>query len=95
MESRNYIATPPGASIKEQLEYRGLTYMEFAALMGLTEKEAADLIDGKTLLDAGLADKLQSVLGIPSSFWNKLEAIYRNKTARVKGENLYNEERPA
>ena len=34
-ESKNYIAIPPGATIKEQLETRGITQKEFALRMGL------------------------------------------------------------
>ena len=36
--SRSYIATPPGATIKEQIMDRGMSKKEFAARMGLSEK---------------------------------------------------------
>ena len=38
LESKSYIATPPGATIKEQLENRSMTQKEFAKRMGMSEK---------------------------------------------------------
>ena len=37
VKSRSFIATPPGATIKEQLLDRGLTQKEFALRMDMTE----------------------------------------------------------
>ena len=37
MKSRTIIATPPGATIKEQLENRGMTQKEFAVRMDMSE----------------------------------------------------------
>ena len=36
LESKSYIATPPGATIKEQLDDYGMTQKEFAVLLLLT-----------------------------------------------------------
>ncbi|MFR3924777.1 MAG: hypothetical protein ACLTXI_05940 [Collinsella sp.] len=36
--SKTYIATPTGATIKEQLEYRGMSQREFAKRMDYSEK---------------------------------------------------------
>lgn len=58
LESKSYIATPPGAAIQEQLDDRGMMQNE----------------------------KLERVLGIPASFWNKLEAIYQEKLAKIRNE---------
>lgn len=38
VRSRSYIATPPGATIKEQLNDRGMSQKEFAARMDMSEK---------------------------------------------------------
>ena len=37
VRSRSYIATPPGATIKEQLKDRGMSQKEFAARMDMSE----------------------------------------------------------
>ena len=38
VRSRNYIATPPGATIKEQLVDRGMSQKEFADRMGMSQR---------------------------------------------------------
>lgn len=85
--SRTYIATPPGATIKEQLEDRGMSQKEFASRMAMSEKHISHLINGTVQLTADMANRLEMVLGIPASFWNNLEAIYRDKLTKVEEEN--------
>ena len=48
--SKTYIAIPPGESIKEQLEYRGMTQKEFAARMNMSEKHISHLLNGDVQL---------------------------------------------
>lgn len=45
-KGRDYIATPPGATIREQLEYRGMSQKEFASRMNMSEKHISKLING-------------------------------------------------
>jgi len=87
MRSRTIIATPPGATIKEQLEDRGMTQKDFALHMDMSEKHISQLINGKVQLTPDVALRLESVLGVPASFWSNLENIYREKLVRVKEEN--------
>lgn len=85
--SRTYIATPPGATIKEQLEDRGMSQKEFASRMGMSEKHISHLIHGDVQLTPDVAYKLEMVLGVPAKFWNNLESIYREKLAKADAEN--------
>ncbi len=87
VRSRTYIATPPGATIREQLNDRGMSQKEFAVRMNLSEKHVSKLINGEVQLTFEVAVKLETVLGAPANFWNNLEAIYREKMVRVKMEN--------
>lgn len=87
IRSRSTIATPPGATIKEQLVDRGMSQKEFAERMDLSEKHISKLINGEVQLTPDVAVRLEMVLGIPAQFWSKLEAIYREKLAKVKIEN--------
>ncbi len=87
MKSRSYIATPPGATIKEQLNDRGMSQKEFAARMDMSEKHISKLINGDVQLTPEAAIKLEMVLGVPAKFWNNLEAIYREKIIKAKAEN--------
>jgi len=83
MESESHIAVPPGATIAEQLEYRGMIQEEFAARMGMSPELLGRLMSGEARLTTGRARKLEMVLGIPASFWRKLEARYREQLACV------------
>jgi len=85
--SRNFIATPPGSTIKEQLENRGMSQKEFASRMGMSEKHISHLVNGEVQLTPDVANRLEMVLGLPANFWNNLEAIYRDKLAKVEVEN--------
>lgn len=93
LESRSYIATPPGVTIKEQLDDRGMSQKEFASRMGLSEKHVSKLINGEVHLTPDVAERLEMVLGIPARFWNNLEAIYQEKLIKVKRENELDEEK--
>lgn len=85
--SRSFIATPPGATIKEQLSDRGMLQKEFAVRMDMSEKHISKLINGEVQLTPEVAIRLEVVLGVPAKFWNNLEAIYRDKLLRVEAEN--------
>ena len=87
IQSRTYIAIPPGETIKEQLNDRGMSQKEFAARMDMSEKHISKLINGEVQLTPATAVRLEMVLGIPAKFWNNLEAIYREKIVKAKAEN--------
>ena len=87
VKSRSYIATPPGATIKEQLNDRGMSHKDFAARMDMSEKHISRLIHGDVQLPPETGVRLEMVLGIPAKFWNNLEAIYREKLIKAEMEN--------
>lgn len=87
LKSENYIAVPPGATIKEQLNDRGLTQKEFALRMELSEKHISKLINGQVALTPDVALKLEMVLGIKMKFWLNLEALYQEAKKKVEDEN--------
>ncbi len=80
------MAIPPGATIREQLNSRGLSQKEFAARMDLSEKHVSRLINGEVELTHEVAVKLEYVLGIEAVFWDNLEAGYRIDLLKVKEE---------
>lgn len=84
VRSRTYIASPPGATIKEQLNDRGMSQKEFAARMDMSEKHICKLINGEVQLTIETAVRLEKVLGVPAQFWNNLEAIYREKIVKAE-----------
>lgn len=92
--SHTFIANPPGMTIKEQLLDRGMNQKEFAVRMDMSEKHISRLINGEVQLTPDVALRLEVVLGIEAGFWSNLEAIYREKLARIEAENSleYDEE---
>lgn len=87
VRSRSFIATPPGATIKEQLNDKGMSQKEFAARMDMSEKHISKLVNGEVQLTPEVAVRLEVVLGVPAKFWNNLEAVYREKLIKVESEN--------
>lgn len=85
--SRTTIATPPGATIKEQLVDRGMNQKEFSSRMEMSEKHISNLINGEVQLTPEVAMRLEMVLGLPARFWLNLEAIYREKLLKIEAEN--------
>ena len=83
-QNNTVIAVPPGETIREQLEQRGMQQKELAARMGMSEKHVSNLVNGKVGLTQETALKLERVLGIPARFWNGLEASYREDVLRIK-----------
>ena len=90
--SKTYLAIPPGESIKEQLEYRGMTQKEFAARMNMSEKHISHLLNGEVQLTPETAVKLEMVLGVPASVWSNYEALYREEIIKVNIENSMEED---
>lgn len=86
IRGKKVIAIPPGYTIKEQLEDRGLTQKELALRMEMSEKHICNLIKGEVQLTTDTAMRLENVLGISANFWIKLEGIYREKLARIESE---------
>lgn len=86
LHSKNTVAIPPGETVREQLEDRGMSQREFSLRMGISEKHISRLINGKVELTSDMALRLETVLGLPAAYWNNLESIYRDKLARVKVE---------
>lgn len=90
--SQTYFAIPPGETIKEMLEDRGMTQKEFAVRMNLSEKHISRLINGEVQLTSDVAGRLETVLGPPARFWSNLEATYREDLIKVRAENAMDED---
>lgn len=86
-KSRSFLATPPGATIKEQIGERGMSQKEFAVRMDMSEKHISRLINGEVQLTVDVARRLELVLGVPLQFWCNLETIYREKLVKIAEEN--------
>jgi HTH-type transcriptional regulator/antitoxin HigA len=70
------MATPPGATLKEELVERGITQRQFAEQIGMRPSHLSELINGKRTVTLRVAQKLQAALGIPARLWLNLQTNY-------------------
>lgn len=78
--------SPPGETLEEIVQEKGITQAELADRMGRPKKTINEIIKGKAAITPETALQLELVLGVPASFWNKREQLYREYLAR-KSEN--------
>jgi HTH-type transcriptional regulator/antitoxin HigA len=81
----NYVS-PPGETLQEVLEERGISIAELAERTSKPEKTINEIINGQAAITPEIALQLELVLSIPASFWNNRERRYREALAR--GEKL-------
>ncbi|MGL5798098.1 MAG: HigA family addiction module antitoxin [Cetobacterium sp.] len=78
------VVISPGVTIKDELDFLGMTQSEFSERMGFSEKHISKIINGEAVITPETAIKLEMVLGIPSSVWNNLESEYREQLFRIE-----------
>ena len=64
------VVSPPGETLLEILEDRGMSQAELAERTGRPKKTINEIIKGKVALTPETAIQLERVLGTPASFWN-------------------------
>jgi HTH-type transcriptional regulator/antitoxin HigA len=69
--------SPPGNTIRATLEDLGMSQAELARRMGRPPGKINEIIQGKRGITAETALELESVLGLPASFWLNREQAYR------------------
>ncbi len=68
---------PPGRTITRELEARGWTQKDLAAIMGRPEQAISQIINGEKEITPETAIELSKAFGTSAQFWNNLEANYR------------------
>ncbi len=74
--------SPPGETLEEILDERGMTQADLASRMGRPKKTISEIVNGKAAITPDTALQLEKVLGISASFWNNRERHYREFLAR-------------
>lgn len=74
--------SPPGETLLEVLEERGISQAELAERTGRPRKTINEIIKGKASITPETSLQLERVLGIPANFWNAREAHYREFLAK-------------
>ncbi len=72
----------PGATLLEQINIWDMTQKELSLRLGISTKHLNEIIKGKSQITSETALKLESVLGLPASFWIGLEASYQEAITR-------------
>jgi HTH-type transcriptional regulator / antitoxin HigA len=73
--------SPPGETLQEILEERGMSQAELAQRTGRPKKTINEIINAKTAITPETALQFERVLGISASFWNNRERRYRESLA--------------
>ncbi len=86
------IAIPPGETIREMIEARGMNQAQLAARMGRPRRLVSQLISGKVSITPETACELEAVLGPSAEFWMNLEYGYQLARARAVQQAEFREE---
>jgi HTH-type transcriptional regulator/antitoxin HigA len=73
---------PPGETLRETLEAKGLSQADLATRSGMAEKTISQIVNGIAPISFETAEKLELVTGVAASFWNRMELDYREGLAR-------------
>src|SRR5262245_16338701 len=76
--------SPPGETLLEILEARGMSQADLADRTGRPKKTINEIIQGKAAITPETALQFELVLGIPAAFWNARERNYREAIARSR-----------
>ena len=79
---------PPGAYIREEMEERGWTQNDLAAIMGRTQRHVSELIQGVRSVTPRTAHELGAAFGTSPQFWMNLESIYQLARAKADREKV-------
>lgn len=74
--------SPPGETLRELLEERGMSQAELGTRMGRPKKTISEIMNGKAAITPETALQLELVLGVPARFWTEREAHFRQSLAR-------------
>jgi HTH-type transcriptional regulator/antitoxin HigA len=76
-------AIPPGETLSEFLEERGMSQSDLARRTNRPLKTINEIVKGKAAITPETAIQFERVLGMPDTFWNNLERNYREDRARL------------
>ena len=76
-------AIAPGESLRELIESLGMSHKEMATRLEMTEQSLVRILKGSQPITYDTSERLELVTGTPASFWNNLEALYREQLAKI------------
>jgi len=76
--------SPPGETLLELIEERGISQAELAERMGRPKKTINEIVKSKAAITPQTALQLERALGVDASFWNNRERNYRQYLAQLE-----------
>ncbi len=76
------LAIPPGETLEEELEARGISQKELAMRLGRPAQVVNEIIRNKKAITPETAFELEAVLDVPAHFWINLQTNYEMAIAR-------------
>ena len=76
-------AIPPGESLEEEIEVRGISPEELAGLCGVPVENLKQVFRGSREITPELAASLGKILGIGAYIWIALEKDYQETLERI------------
>src|ERR1017187_2591177 len=76
--------TSPGAILKRELDARGWTQKDLAAILGRPPQVITEIIRGSKQITPDTALELGAALGTSADVWTNLETTYRLQVARSR-----------
>lgn len=77
-------AVAPGEVLAEVLEELGISQLELAERLGVTEKHVSQIVNGVAPISVDIALGLERVTGVPAGFWSRLDQIFRQRQRRLR-----------
>ena len=85
--SPDYVSSP-GETLSETIEVLRMSQAQLAERTGRSKKMVNEIIKGKAPITPKMAIELERVTGVPASFWNNRERIYREFIAKQKDQQF-------
>ncbi|MCM1142694.1 MAG: hypothetical protein NC453_29330 [Muribaculum sp.] len=79
----------PGHTLREKIKEMGFDICSFSNISGINEKSLKELIAGETDITVALANDIERITHIPTSFWLSRQKIYNDSldnSAQYKSE---------
>jgi len=82
LEYRPTSVSPPGETLSDILEERGISQKQLSLRLGRSDKNLSQIVNGKAPITSDLALDLERVLGTPARFWLARESRYQEWLSR-------------
>ena len=82
-----FMAIHPTEIIKDEIKERGMSQKELAERLGMQASNVSRMLREKESITSALAAKLETALGIKSSFWLNAQAEYNKDVLAVEQRN--------